>query len=1320
LPQESQADRRRHFRCSLHLPSEVVVSGFEPHDAYIEDYSSEGVFLALNDKGPLTRPPYTGVPKGSIIHIIAKSEHGPIEFTASVVRTDKRALGAEFREISSEVQARLNKLLKEQAQGKQYKETEERAPEILARVADISQNFLKTPMRAFLEDLSVKIFTRAQNATSNTQEDELITAQTLLDKNRDQVIKLFLATLRHSVTSILKPNEIDQAVEVDHLRLVDHRELDEWLVSSIIAHRANHIYQEVLYGMQQRFSFILGHHLEDSEVPCGPAMLATALQASLAELSLSDDAKKILYDLFRHFISGQLANFYKEINQYLIDQGILPVLSKKAANSGADYHKHIQDEEAQEDLDAADDKKQGANKKQKIEQARQQHANETHKNFEQFKHKAIKALADDNKALHQAVAEPSDPNNSSSNKSYRDYSGLLQGTANKAMHSLRNMFSMMTAAAPDPNLALAGMPATTQQELLESIPDIDPLATTGHHANLRKEIVEAVAHHYGKPSDEVKLSSDDISTVEFVEQFFHALDSHDEISSQTKQLLHYLEIPVVTQILKQQDFLDNDKHPARQFIDKLSHLGRSGVVLSSAQVDVLQEIVKKTAQQAPKNPDAFKNGVVQLDKLAKIQLEQYQKNLQRTLAGIEGQDKLESAKRDFIKILAIKFNQKYVPHIVLSLLDAGWANLAVNRILKKGINNQQSQQCIAVIEQIRTTLTNKAKPEVKVKALLAFIEKGLHEINGETQHNKHYVQLLERCFALKTKAPNQVPRSALLQSSDFKSGMQFAKLINKVPNRKTDEFEEQEVSIQRWISRAKKLKLGDWVISKEAKGQQRELKLVWIGEEFYKYVFINHNGLKVLDLSLDGLSSKLKNGDILIKKGQTSSVINDALDGLVQNVYNKLAHQSTHDQLTGLINRKEFERKVAKRLIPQQIHRGQSLMHIKINDFDIVTKSCSFEISDEMLCELSDLITDNLPRDIICARMGDASFAVFQNGIQSESAYQEAMNLIEKVQAYRFSYQDKIFSVGFAIGLFHYTKASESADVLIRHAAAASDDAYQSGRNRINVFEENALESAQAEKDLRWISQINSSLLDKRITLTGQRIEHVVTDPVTGQKQPEHYEILMSILNDAGKRMSPVEFITAAEKFKRIAEVDRWVIGQIFKWMNANPETVKKMGGCAINVSGFSLNDETFIEFVMEQIANLKVPKEAVCFEVTETAAISNLSEAADFMYEVKDYGCHFSLDDFGSGLSSYQYLKNLPVDFIKIDGAFVKEITDDPRDFAMVKSITELGHYLDKKVIAERVETEEQYNILKEIGVDFVQGWGIAKPIPLSDLIEG
>ena len=250
---------------------------------------------------------------------------------------------------------------------------------------------------------------------------------------------------------------------------------------------------------------------------------------------------------------------------------------------------------------------------------------------------------------------------------------------------------------------------------------------------------------------------------------------------------------------------------------------------------------------------------------------------------------------------------------------------------------------------------------------------------------------------------------------------------------------------------------------------------------------------------------------------------------------------------------------------------------------------------------------------------------------------------------------------------------------------------------------------------MEFVSQIDHVLKEDRFVLNCQKIVPIEDN----SEDRDHYEILLTVLDENDNPMPPQDFIIAAETYNRMGAIDRWVIKNSFRWIAANILKLDGLGAFSINISGNSLTEDDFMEFVLEQFNETRLPTSKICFEITETSAIGSLDNAIKFMEKLKVIGVQFSLDDFGTGLSSYSYPRNLPVDYLKIDGIFVKDIKTNPSDYAVVKSINEIGHFTGKKTIAEFVEDDEVLKILREIGVDFAQGYGIGKKIPITELLK-
>lgn len=280
--------------------------------------------------------------------------------------------------------------------------------------------------------------------------------------------------------------------------------------------------------------------------------------------------------------------------------------------------------------------------------------------------------------------------------------------------------------------------------------------------------------------------------------------------------------------------------------------------------------------------------------------------------------------------------------------------------------------------------------------------------------------------------------------------------------------------------------------------------------------------------------------------------------------------------------------------------------------------------------------------------------------------------------------------------------------VCLAYADAAVYAAKEAGGNRVQVYDAGHELVARHQNQLHWFSRIHSALESNRFVLYAQKIDAL---SVQAKKDGLHYELLIRMLGEEGEIIPPGEFLPAAERYNLMPLIDRWVVRNAFQWIAVNAGKRQAIGLCSINVSGASLCDEQFCDFVLKQFHEFHLAGEKICFEITETMAIQNLQKTLEFMEKMKALGCRFSLDDFGAGFSSYGHLRSLPVDFVKIDGQFVKQMANDPIDFAMVKSINELGHLMQRQTIAEFVEDDFTIEKLKALGVDYAQGYGIERP---------
>ncbi len=421
----------------------------------------------------------------------------------------------------------------------------------------------------------------------------------------------------------------------------------------------------------------------------------------------------------------------------------------------------------------------------------------------------------------------------------------------------------------------------------------------------------------------------------------------------------------------------------------------------------------------------------------------------------------------------------------------------------------------------------------------------------------------------------------------------------------------------------------------------------------------------------------------------------------------KLAYHASHDPLTSLLNRLEFENRLKLALHTAATQSRQHVvMYLDLDQFKIVNDTCGHAAGDRLLRQVSTLLKAQIREGDSLARLGGDEFGVLLENCPMQEAIRIADELRQCIADFRFVNEDRSFTIGASIGVVHVADGTLNLTEVLSAADAACYMAKEKGRNRVQYYRPHDSEVSIRRGEMEWVSRLQRALQEERFVLYSQEIRSISGHSPRGS----HHELLVRMLDDHGKIVPPMAFIPGAERYSMMPYIDEWVIQNAFSKINA---LGRECGTYSINVSGTSIADDRFLEFVREQFRRYAMPTRSICFEITETAAIANFDKAARFFGEMKSLGCLFSLDDFGAGMSSFGYLKHLPVDYIKIDGSFVKNIAFDAVDRATVQAINDVGHVMGKKTIAEFVSGEMGLATLREIGVDYVQGDWISPATP-------
>ena len=427
----------------------------------------------------------------------------------------------------------------------------------------------------------------------------------------------------------------------------------------------------------------------------------------------------------------------------------------------------------------------------------------------------------------------------------------------------------------------------------------------------------------------------------------------------------------------------------------------------------------------------------------------------------------------------------------------------------------------------------------------------------------------------------------------------------------------------------------------------------------------------------------------------------------------QLQYQVTHDALTGLVNRSEFEDRLQRVLGSTHSDANEhALCYLDLDQFKVINDTCGHIAGDELLRQISSLLAAKVRRRDTLARLGGDEFGVLLEHCSLEQAERVAEAILATVADFQFLWEDAGYRIGVSIGVVPITRASGDLTSVMRSADMACYAAKDEGRNRLHLYREDDVQLTERHRELQWVPRITQALDENRFHLLWQPIKNLATTP-GDEDHGDHYELLLRMRETDGKTILPAVFLPAAERYGLSSQLDRWVISTALNWLAQAGSSLDRLFLCSINICAQSLSDSEFLSFVTKTLRNSHIPPDKICFEIKETTAIAHMTVTDRFIRELKGLGCRFALDDFGNSLSSLAYLKRLPVDYLKIDGVFLRDIETDPVDFAMVQSINLIGQIMGKQTVAEAVETPSVLKLLREMGVNYAQGYELGRPQP-------
>jgi diguanylate cyclase len=430
----------------------------------------------------------------------------------------------------------------------------------------------------------------------------------------------------------------------------------------------------------------------------------------------------------------------------------------------------------------------------------------------------------------------------------------------------------------------------------------------------------------------------------------------------------------------------------------------------------------------------------------------------------------------------------------------------------------------------------------------------------------------------------------------------------------------------------------------------------------------------------------------------------------------EMSYRATHDALTGLVNRTDFESRLQHALQLAQVDGStHALMTIDLDQFKLVNDACGHAAGDQLLRQVAALLKQGIRTHDTLARLGGDEFGVILQFCSLAQGMRVAQEICDRMDEYRFVHGERRFRIGASIGLVPLDKRWLTAAAVMQASDVACYAAKEAGRNRVHAWADADQGLRQRQGAMQWVARLEQAIDEDLFELHAQRIQ-----PIRAEHQGLHCEVLLRLRGDDGQLVQPGAFLPAAERFHMATRIDQWVVRAVVDWMARRRDALDEVATIAVNLSGQSISDPAFLKQVSEIVAGARFDARKLCFEVTETAAITNMADAMAFVDAMRRHGIRFALDDFGAGASGFSYLKTLKVDYIKIDGQFIRGLRDDPLDRVTVRSFRDVAAVVGARTIAEFVEDEPTAALLREIGIDYAQGYLYHRPAPLDAVVEG
>jgi diguanylate cyclase (GGDEF)-like protein len=1304
-------EQRRHARLATSQTAQIRFGEDEAILAEIRDYCQTGLYVAFPDAHTpdAAIPALVGDPvqvafavgasgtfrcKGRVAHV---SPGGVGVFTAALPEGLVQVLRAASGRLAQPGSNRGGSTLSpQQAQALQLECTSQ------------FRSFLDAVMQDFFKLAVERLGEAGQDEPSFLERSRYVYGIQELSQRRSRIEEVFFNVVRDRIQYVgPSPEDAMDEAAANKLSLVDEAEFEDWLSLSAVIKQIESGIASPLAEFEQRYSRLIGMPVDRKNNPLGPEMIGHAFQDAIQVLDFSNPMRTVLYKTLGQAVSNQGVALYQQLNQTLVSvQPVSPPESGRyqaKSKPAAAAEQVVESDGAKPDLAEIADT---LNALYKQDQSATTHTPES------VEYSLDRILATLNQTQRRTTSDAAVATAARSGRQ----AGVSMGHSAAARPEFLQMVSRLQqtarqitgrdASVPSAASAAGGpgaaLPAVSLRELqlaLDSLPLVNQ-AAGGMSSSLADQIDAYIASSGGGAR---QIEPNQRRILDTTSDLFARARADFVPSSDVELLVKRLERPLLKLALEDTSFPNLPDHPARQVLNLIEQFAVAaddkGKFFDAKLQRFLYLLVDRVCSRADEDPGIFEVVRDSLEKVLLPILQIRRTRVARLQEASEGRECIRSARIRVNAALEQRLAGREVPAMLLRLLDAGWRQYLVLLEMRQGAQGEVWDAGLAVLDRlfawfVPADVDASRAPEA-AQALLSEIERTLATVNVDANLLAAFMDELGDRMAEATSDDDAAPAMVLVPPGRLAP----------------QQGEGDDLPAHRRL--AARLRAGDWWDFTQD-GSKVPMQLIWVSQPPLSCAFANRSATSKTDLTLAELSRRMHRELVTPGKDLDMPLFERSEQALFDETYQRMVHQVMHDPVTGLLNRKGFMHHLNQLAMPDQVGSSHAIGIIEFDQFRVIYNTCGVEAVENLSRSLANEVRAHVGPDAALATFRDDTFVVLLTNCSREDGCLAVDNMIKHVKDYHFEHGEHSYSIGFNIGLTEYAPARFNAVEAIRHADSACITAKSIGRNRMQIYEQSSPQLQSQESLMDWAGRIDSFFKGDGLYLRCQRVMPIDADTT---RQP-YYEILLGIDSESGQEVQPMHFVPAVESLQRSHELDIWVLQKVFDWIRANSAGFEAVAGFAINLSANSLSNPEVMTFLQQALSGGDIPTHKIAFEITETAAIESYGAAQDFIREIRHFGCKFSLDDFGSGFTSYAHLKNLRPDTLKIDGSFVKDMLINPDDYAMVKSMNDIGHSLGLITVAEYVESPLILNALRELGVDYAQGYAIHKPCRIDELL--